>query len=203
MSQNLKIKGVNYNGVDSVKIPTQAGGTADFIIPQGTKNITVNGTHDVKNVASAVVNVPTLDTSDANAGVYDIYNGKTAYVNGQKITGAYKYQGHSSDSQWSANSAGCSATELVIPVPFEPKGCCVDLNSGTYTSNTVVSADFRLGGVATYHTYRGTNGMYRNQYTSNIQNYISYDANTKKLTIKSPSSSYKWSSNNYRVLIFK
>lgn len=204
MSQNLKINDKNYSGVDSVRIPKQSGGTADFIIPSGITDIKVNGLHDVKNFQTANVVVPTLDTSDANAGVYDIYNGKTAYVNGQKITGEYAYQGHGGDSQWNANSNGCSATALVIPVPFEPKGCCIDLNSGTYTSNTVVSADFRLGAVATYHTYRGTvNGMYRNQYTANIANYISYNASTKKLTIKSPSSSYKWSTNNYRVLIFR
>lgn len=145
-----------------------------------------------------------IDTSDANAVSYDIYNGKIAYVNGKKVTGAYDYQGHGHDRQWNANSSGCSATALVIPVPFTPEGCCVCLNSATYNSNTIVSADFRLGGVATYHTYKGSlSGMTRSQYTSNVSSYISYDENTKELTIKSASSSYKWSTANYRVLVFR
>lgn len=145
-----------------------------------------------------------IDTSGATAGAYDIYNGMTAWVNGELVTGAYDYQGHGGDSQWSAGSSGCSETALVIPVPFTPKGCCVCLNSETYNSNTIVSADFMLGNVATYHTYKGTlSGMTRSQYTSGISSYISYSESTKKLTIKSPSSSYKWSTANYRVLIFR
>lgn len=65
MSQNLKINGINYNGVGSLKIPTQSGGTARFvdladgyIIPSGNSpTIKSNGTHDVKQYENAVVNV--------------------------------------------------------------------------------------------------------------------------------------------------
>lgn len=192
----------NYKVVDADQLDTDMKSVADSIRSKG-------GTADSlvfpDGFISAVEDISTgADSSGATAGEYDIYTGKTVFVDNKELTGAYDYQGHGGDSQWSANSDGCSSTELVIPVPFEPKGCCLNLNSGSYNSNTIVSADFRLGNVATYHTYRGnSSGMYRNQYTSNISNYISYDSSTKKLTIKSPNSSYKFSTNNYRVLIFR
>lgn len=65
-------------------IETGSGG----ITPTGTKEITENGTYDVTSFASAEVTVPTgTDTTDANAVAADLASGKTAYVNGVKITG--------------------------------------------------------------------------------------------------------------------
>ena len=58
MAQNLTINGVTYNSVASLSIPKAAGGSAAF-----------------------------PDTSDADASAGDIATGKTAYVNGSKITG--------------------------------------------------------------------------------------------------------------------
>ena len=58
MAQDLKINGVEYNGVTSISIQKKTSGSATF-----------------------------PDTSDADAAEGDIASGKTAYVNGTKVTG--------------------------------------------------------------------------------------------------------------------
>ena len=59
MAQNVIINGVTYQNVPEVNIPKSGGGTAKF-----------------------------MDTSDSNAVAGEILSGKTAYVNGVKITGS-------------------------------------------------------------------------------------------------------------------
>ena len=58
MAQNITLMGASYSNVPAVQLPKTGGGTAQFD-----------------------------DTTDADAAAGDIASGKTAYVNGVKITG--------------------------------------------------------------------------------------------------------------------
>lgn len=66
MSKNVKVNETTYSGVSVVELPLSSGsGKAQFkdvdeiTTPSGSKTITTNGTHDVTNFASAIVNVST------------------------------------------------------------------------------------------------------------------------------------------------
>jgi hypothetical protein len=77
MSINVTIDGTKYSGVDQVDV----GGKSlhlesDVVAPSGSVTITENGTHDVTNYASAVVNVAG-ESSDDN-----YYNEFLAMVDG-------------------------------------------------------------------------------------------------------------------------
>ena len=59
MSKNITLNGTDYIGISTIKLPTVEGGTASFTIPSGTKTITTNGTHNVADFESVLVNIAT------------------------------------------------------------------------------------------------------------------------------------------------
>lgn len=142
-----------------------------------------------------------IDTSGATAGVYDIYYNKTAFVNGSLVTGAYRMVGRNGGFQVNSGSTGCSSSRLVISCPFQPTHVCIILNAGTHTTNTVIAAFFGSDS-ATYHS-RTSSGVTRNQYTSSISNYWSYDATKEQVIVNRPNTTYSWSAQNYRYFCFK
>lgn len=54
---NISLLGATYSGVAGVTLPTSGGGTATFPWVEGSETKTENGTYDVTNLASLIVNV--------------------------------------------------------------------------------------------------------------------------------------------------
>ena len=57
MSETLEIFGREYTGVTGIKAKDDNGNLVTFIKPEGTLNVSENGTVDVSQYASANVNV--------------------------------------------------------------------------------------------------------------------------------------------------
>ena len=60
---NISLLGATYSGVAGVTLPKSGGGTATFPWVEGSETKTENGTYDVTNLASLVVNVSGSGTS--------------------------------------------------------------------------------------------------------------------------------------------
>ena len=171
-----------------------------YIYPANTLHIDENGEYDISLFRNVNVDVPVpegyTDTSDGDATEYDVYNGRTAYVGGKKITG--KYKGTGLNTQYNCNSSGCSDSQLVIDCNFEPRAVCVVLNSESHVTNTVIAA-WMSSAAAIYHS-RTSSGVTRSSLNSKMW---SFDSAKGKLTISRPNSSYSWSNYNYRVFAFR
>ena len=139
-SQTAVAKGVYTTGVITVgAIPSS------YIQPSGTLNITTNGTHDVKNYASAQVNV----TSSGGITIPST------------ITGGDTPVLSSSTLAYTCTSTSMTKSGISVTIPragtYRFKFSCGRTNtSGTWTAQLYKNGSAISGATATWSQYQGT-----------------------------------------------
>lgn len=132
MAQNISLMGADYTAVPAVVLPKTGGGTAQFD-----------------------------DTTDADATAADIMSGKTAYVNGVKLTGTAS--GSAVKTQ-TGTFTGNGTRQVTVTCPFEPDLVYWYGDPGTAASSGTVSCMIGRDMMAA--------NRYRNNSTSNSNSIV-------------------------------
>ena len=133
MADNLKIFGTTYYDVPGIKAEDENGNEKVFIRPAGTKQITTNGTADVKNYETANINVP--NSFDAGDEGKVVQNGALVAQSSQNI-------GENGTYDTTTKNQVVVAVPNTYTVSDEGKvvsnGALVSQSSDTVTQNGVV-----------------------------------------------------------------
>ena len=157
--------GLNKLSYDSpVAMPKTNSGEIYVTIPRETLASSLGITADVVKTGTFISGVTGTFTSDANATSNDIVSGKTAYVNGQKLTGDLTTyaSGEKFEQTISMTAAYDSVTNMLLlgsnPGQCAFKGGTIELScsgntiatSANITANKIAMGETVLGIVGTY-----------------------------------------------------
>lgn len=182
-SQNLTADS-GYVGISKVTVAA---------VPTEEKTVTDNGDvtpSEGKYLSKVTVNVPKgTDTSDATATATDMASGKTAYVNGNKVTGSLPEYANSADKyvakSWAFNTI-CTDYWLASTTAYmEPFTCSgvkyygLRYGRGSYTSSSGLSDYYFLWYYkdSAKTTYDEVYDSHKSSaWTSSIYRYITFDS---------------------------